>query len=111
MSLEWPWNVVAGILVDLTGARRAQAVNDEAEAAEDDQSCVACTCEVRLCEPPPSPGDLTDSALIYELTGALKVFARDAHERIPALIAAADDRAAQFLAAELAATDESDGDT
>ncbi|OBC11390.1 hypothetical protein A5784_34905 [Mycobacterium sp. 852013-50091_SCH5140682] len=48
----------------------------------------------------PSPGDLTDSDLLYELAGALFVFARDAHDRIPALIDAARDRAAQFLAIE-----------
>lgn len=35
---------------DHTGARRAQAVCDAAEAAEDDGfSCASCTCDVQLC--------------------------------------------------------------
>lgn len=43
------------------------------------------------------PVCLTDSELLYELAGALQIFARDAHERIPVLIEVARDRAAMFL--------------
>lgn len=47
-----------------------------------------------------APADLTDSELLYELSAALLLYARDAHERIPALIEVARDRAAMFLAYE-----------
>lgn len=43
------------------------------------------------------PQRLTDSELLYELAGALHVYARSAHVRIPALIEVAHDRAAMFL--------------
>ncbi|AGB27070.1 hypothetical protein Mycsm_06969 (plasmid) [Mycobacterium sp. JS623] len=46
------------------------------------------------------PLRLTDSELLYELAGALHVYARSAHARIPALIEVAQDRAAMFLRLE-----------
>lgn len=47
-----------------------------------------------------APADLNDSQLLYELAAALQLYARDAHERIPALIETARDRAAMFLSYE-----------
>jgi len=47
-----------------------------------------------------APQDLTDSQLLFELSAALELFARDAHERIPALIDVARDRASMFLTYE-----------
>lgn len=47
-----------------------------------------------------APTALTDSQLLYQLSGALVVYARDAHERIPGLIDEAHERAAMFLAYE-----------
>lgn len=44
-----------------------------------------------------APADLTDSQLLYELSAALQLYARDAHESIPALIEVARDRAGMFL--------------
>jgi hypothetical protein len=45
----------------------------------------------------PDPASLTDSELLYELAAALRIYAHDAHPRIPALIDVARDRAAMFF--------------
>lgn len=44
-----------------------------------------------------TPAALTDAQLLYELSAALLFYARDAHDRIPALIDEAYGRAAMFL--------------
>lgn len=48
----------------------------------------------------PALGHTTDSDLIYEAAGALRVLAHDAHGRIPELIAELRDLAAQYAAVE-----------
>lgn len=71
--------------------------------AGDDAGCPRAGCRCTWRAPrtvpfgEPDPERLTDSELLYELAGALQIYARGAHPRIPALIDVARDRAAMFL--------------
>lgn len=64
---------------------------------DDMHACLTSIPQIGERQSETDPQRLTDSELLYELAGALHVYARSAHVRIPALIEVAQDRAAMFL--------------